>query len=282
MSNYYMAIVWHDGKFLDEKEFRISPFDRGLCHGLTFFETLLAVDGCVRLLGEHLERLRGGLERLGVMSVELADEGLKAAMEELLRRNGLEKGLARIRFALSMGEGPMNELDAGSVWAWMTVSPVGVFSEAVRVTVAPWRKDKESVLRGLKVGNYAEHLIALDLARREGFDEMLFFNSDDELCEAAMGNVFLIKGGKLFTPGLDSGCLAGITRALILRVAKAKGISVHEKPLGKSDLKKAEGIFLTSSVKGPVWVSSFGGKGFEVHPLFHGLRASWLEEMSMG
>lgn len=275
-----MAIVWCDGRFVEEGEFKVSPFDRGLCHGLSFFETLLAVKGQPRLVREHLDRLTSGLERLGVNSVELAEEGIRQAMVSLLARNGLEKGMARIRFTVSLGEGPLDRTDSGKAWAWMTAAAVGPAPDGISMTLAPWRRDRENVLRGLKVGNYAEHLIALDMARREGFDEMLFYNTADELCEAAMANVFLIHKGKLLTPGLDSGCLAGVTRQLVMRLASQHDIRCIEKPLAKSDVKKAEGIFLTSSVKGPVWVSRFQGKSYDEHPLFSAVRRIWLEEMA--
>lgn len=275
-----MAIVWCDGKFVDETEFRVSPLDRGLCHGLSLFETILAVDGQPRLLAEHLRRLKSGLRRLNVHSVEIEESGLRQVMVGLLKRNQLDHGMARIRFAISMGNGPMNLTDSGQAWEWMTAA-AGVDSSesALRLTLAPWRKDNESVVRGLKVGNYAEHLIALDMARHEGFDEMLFFNTSDELCEAAMANVFLIRGKELYTPSLDSGCLPGVTRELIIKLAAEQRIPCYVKTLSKKDLSKADGIFLTSSIKGPVWICSFQGTAYPVHPLFSAIRTLWLENM---
>jgi branched-subunit amino acid aminotransferase/4-amino-4-deoxychorismate lyase len=274
-----MAIVWRDGKFLEEADFLVSPIDRGLCHGLSLFETILAVDGQPRLLAEHLRRLKSGLVRLNVHRVEIDVPGLHHAMVELLERNYLDRGMARIRFAISMGEGPMNLTDSGRAWAWMTVSKVDPSEVDLRLTLAPWRKDNESMLRGLKVGSYAENLIALDIARHEGCDEMLFFNTSDELCEAAMANVFLIRGKELFTPSLDSGCLPGVTRELVLKLATAQKISCRVKSLSKKDLNKADGIFLTSSIKGPLWVSTYQGKAYPVHPLFNTIRTLWLENM---
>lgn len=274
-----MNFVWCDGDFLPVSEFRVSPFDRGLCHGMSVFETLLAVNGEPRLLTEHLDRLRSGLERLAVTSVELSGEGLRRVMIGLLEKNGLTHGMARIRLAVSLGAGPLNLTDSGASWAWMTATPVDEMPETVRVTTAPWRRDRENVLRGLKVGNYAEHLIAMDMARREGFGEMLFFNNDDELCEAAMANVFLIRSGSLLTPGLDSGCLAGVTRGLVIRLAAAHGIPCREKTLTRNDVAKAEGMFLTSSIRGPVRVSAYGARHFDEHPLYDAVRAIWLEEM---
>lgn len=275
-----MGVVWCDGMFLEKEEFKVSPFDRGLCHGLSLFETLLGVNGRPRLVKEHLDRLRFGLERLGILSVELSEDGLRNAMIALLEKNDLTKGTSRIRFAVSLGEGPINRTDSGETWAWMTASEVGDISSKLRMTLAPWRRDPESVLRGLKVGNYAEHLIAMDLARREGCDEMLFYNTSDEICEAAMANIFLIRGGTVFTPSLDSGCLAGVTRALVMRLAATHGIPCKEKSLGHVDVKKTDGFFLTSSVKGPLWVSEFHGKSYEEHALYSTIRRMWVEEMT--
>ena len=275
-----MGIVWCDGKFIGENEFTVSPHDRGLCHGLSLFETLLAVQGSPRLLREHLARLRGGMERLGVNSVELDEAGLGKAMGSLLERNGLQNGMARVRLSLSLGKGSLDRTDNGTAWAWMTAAPVDGVARNLRMTLAPWRRDTESVLRGIKTGNYAEHLIALDMARLEGFDEMLFYNTSDELCEASMANVFLIRKGVLETPSLDSGCLAGVTRSLLIRLAKQHGIPCKERVLRKADVSKADAVFLTSSVKGPIRVAVLQGKTFPENPLFDAVRALWLEEMA--
>lgn len=276
-----MALVWCDGRFLEEQDFRVSPYDRGLCHGFSLFETLLAVNGEPRLVAEHLERMRGGLRRLGVESVELDGEGLYGVMRSLLEKNGLAEGFGRLRFSLSFGEGPLNQADSDGAWAWLTASRVSPGAQSVRVNEAPWRKDTGSVLRGLKTGNYAEHLIAMDMARREGFGEMLFFNAQDELCEAAMANVFLIRGGGLFTPSLDSGCLSGVSRGVVLTMAREQGIAVYERPLGRGDVARAEGMFLTSSVMGPVEVSHYGAKSYGPQPVFARVRAGWEERMGI-
>lgn len=279
---FYMDFVWCDGKYLLVSEFSISPYDRGLCHGMSLFETLLAVDGEPRLLSAHLDRLRAGLIRLVGPGVELSSPGLRRAMLGLLVKNGLTEGLARIRLAVSLGKGPLNHIDNGEAWAWITATPVDETPATVRITNAPWRRDRENVLRGLKVGNYAEHLIALDMARREGFGEMLFFNNDDELCEAAMANVFLIRSGMLLTPALDSGCLAGVTRDLVIRLAASDGIPCREKKLMRKDVDKAECMFLTSSIRGPIRISTYLTKHFDENPLFDSVRKLWLEEMARG
>ena len=272
-------MVWCDGKFLEESKFRVSPSDRSLCHGLSLFETILAVDGHPRLLRPHLDRMRYGLDRLGITGVELADSGLERVTKSLLEKNELTGGMARIRFTVGFGAGPLDRIDSDGTWAWMTAARVERAPETLRMTSAPWPRNRDSVTRGMKVGNYAEHLIAMDMARREGFEEMLFFNTAGELCESAMANVFLIRNDGLLTPSLDSGCLNGVTRGAVMDIARELKIPCREKPLDHADVKKADGIFLTSSIRGPVWVSEFEGKSYAIHPLFKTLREIWLEMM---
>ena len=271
-----MAIVWCDGSFLAEEEFTVSPFDRSLCHGLSLFETILAVEGRPRLLDAHLDRLRLGLDRFGITGVTISNGGLENAIVSLLDRNELGSGMARVRLAVGFGVGPMNTIDTGEAWAWMTAVQSSLTEDSIRITPAPWKQNKGSATRGLKVGNYAEHIIAMDLSRREGFDEMLFYNTSDELCEAAMANIFLIRGNGLQTPSLDSGCLDGITRKEIFEIAKNLDVTCVEKPLVANDVKKADGIFLTSSIRGPVGVSEYKGRKYDNLPVFQAIRETWL------
>jgi branched-chain amino acid aminotransferase len=276
-----MSIVWRDGVFLSKSEFAISPLDRGLCHGLSLFETLLVVKGQPQLFDEHIERLLAGFDKLGIKANAQAYFGLHSAMVALIEKNALSDGRARLRLSVSFGEGALNDLSGKHSWAWMTAHALDAFPESVRVVTAPWKKAHQGMLCGLKTGNYAEPIIALDHARRMNCEEIIFFNTADELCEAAMANIFLIREGALMTPHLASGCLPGITRALLLRLAKADGIPCQEVSLSRDDLDQADCIFLTSSTKGLIWVSEVDGKSFHEHPLFHSLREKWLREMTL-
>ncbi len=276
-----MPVVWSEGKFIEEEEFRVSPRDRGLCHGLSIFETVLAYLGRPKFIDHHLNRLAGGLVRLGVNPSNFCLDRIPPAMRKLLELNDELEGLARIRLTISLGRGPLNNINSGASWIWMTSSPVDRSEgHGLNLTIAPWKKNTSGVLNGLKLGSYAEHLVALDLARREGFDEMLFFNQRSELCEAAMANVFLVRGKRILTPGLDSGCLPGITRNIVLELAKSAGISTRVQALKKSDLRKANGIFLTSAIRGPVSVTQLGKRHFTPTKTFQKIQEGWLEKVS--
>jgi len=116
--------------------------------------------------------------------------------------------------------------------------------------------NERSATAGVKCGSYAPHVVALREA--EDTDEVLFFNTVGELAEAAMANVFLVTDSKLITPRLESGCLPGVTRDLVIRRARAAGIEVQESAVLIEHLFDADEIFLTNSVAGITRVTRVG------------------------
>jgi branched-chain amino acid aminotransferase len=247
--------IWCNGAFLDGP-LGVSPSDRGLTHGLGVFETLLALDGQPVALDLHLARMRDGAERLGLDAGKLEDGDIGAAMTGLLERNGLAKGRARVRLALSAGAGDLRRLEAGSDGLlWITVAACPPPPESVTLVTADFPRNERSPLSGIKCASYAENLIALDQARRAGADEALFFNTRGELCEAATANVFLVRDGEVLTPPLSSGCLPGTMRAQVMA-----RIAVKEQSLTAADVAAAEELFVTSATRGVVPVVRLDGR----------------------
>ena len=273
-----MAVIWCNGEWQDSNQSGVSWSDRGLMHGLGLFETLLALDGAPVQVERHLARLQKGLDRFAWTSPE-AD--LKAAMTELLERNSLTEGRARIRLAITGGSGVLNDLGAGKDQKlWMTASALTEGKSSLSLGLSLWRRNADSPLVGLKCASYAENLMAMDWAREAGFDDVLFVNTAGNLCEAAMANLFLVKDGALLTPNLESGCLPGVTRELVLELARGMKIPVFQESLSLTDLKQADECFLTSATRGPVPVSSFEGRSFEVGPVTARLAQAWEHSLS--
>jgi branched-subunit amino acid aminotransferase/4-amino-4-deoxychorismate lyase len=262
-----MTQFWCNGEWL--AELPASPMDRGHLHGLALFETLLAIHGVPRFADRHLIRLAKGCEKLGW---SMPHAHLSTIMEELLLRNGLEKGRARIRLTMTAGSGPLDDLAPGAGHLlWMAAFPAPEPPLSLAVTHSPWPRNENSPLAGLKCASYAENLIALDHARRLGFDEVVFTNTAGILCEAATANIFIVKNGQILTPSLDSGCLPGITREILLEEQECL-----ETALTYLDLLAADEIFLTSSTRGPLPVTRVGEMAFQVGPVMKELREGWL------
>ena len=237
------SLVWRDGGF-SEGSAGVPIDARGFTHGLGVFETMLAVDGELDASVQHFKRLEASCGRLGL----LLPEGLDSAIEGLLRK----KGRQRVRLQVSSGAGPLNRLGGGEEIVTLQISDAEVPPESASAVWSPWPRNERSPLVGLKCVNYAENLLALDLARQSGVTTALFLNTRRELCEAATANLFLVSGGKIRTPALNSGCLPGVTRARVFDVARMLGIEAEEAALNRDDLEFADEVFLTSATQGVV------------------------------
>ncbi|MGA0899612.1 MAG: aminotransferase class IV [Luteolibacter sp.] len=265
-----MQTLWCNGQWIDSAQAAVSWSDRGLLHGLGLFETLLAVDGQPMHVNRHLSRLSNGIQRLGW---KMPRHDLLMAMCELLEQNQLQQGRARLRLGLTAGSGPIDDLTIGeNACCWISAAALAPVAKSLKLGISPWRKNEHSALRGLKCASYCENLMALDWARTQGLHEVIFLNTEGYLCEAATANLFLVKNGTLFTPCLESGCLPGVTRELVLEIA---GEIALEKPLCLDDLEAADECFLTSATRGVMPASAVGDREFEPGPLTAELTKKW-------
>lgn len=268
-----MMQLWCNGQWLDPLDFSMAPTDRGLMHGLGLFETILAIGGEPVFADRHLARLREGCERLG-WPFECA--GMRETMVELIRLNGLGEGRARVRLAITAGSGAIHDLAPGADHVvWMTAFPAPEPPLSTSANLSLWRRNEHSALAGLKCASYAENLVALRHASRLGFEETVFLNTSGYVCEAATSNVFLVRNGVLLTPSLDSGCLPGITRAVVIELAAELGISCEERPLIAEDLLAADEVLITSSIRGVMGVSRFEGRTLSPGSVTRKLRDAW-------
>lgn len=268
-----MSWIWCNGEWLDGADFPGVAQDRGAFLGLGIFETMLARDGAAVFADRHLTRFRESGKRLG-WALDVPD--LREISAELLARNGLATGSARLRLIATAGSGPANDLTRGTdALVWLAGFPASEIPAAMTASISPWPRNERSPLAGLKSASYAENVIALDHARRLGFDETLFLNTCGQLCEFSTANVFLVKNGVVFTPSLDSGCLPGIAREVILELTPCE-----QRPLTVSDLDAADEIFLTSATRGPVPVVRIAERSVSPGPTTAALRALWDAEIS--
>lgn len=274
-----MIQIWCNGQWLPAGNYPGTAQDRGAFLGLGLFESMLAIDGIAVFPERHLSRLRHSGGKLG-WSIEIP--GFSAIVAELLVRNGLATGLARIRLIVTAGSGPNNDLAAGADrLIWMAAFPTSEVPTSLAVCLSPWPRNERSPLAGLKTACYAENLIALDHARRLGFEEAIFLNTAGHLCEAATANLFLVKNGVLLTPSLDSGCLPGIAREVLLELAVGHNIPTEERTLTLDDLHVADEIFLSSSTRGVIRVVRVSARRLEPGPLAPILLDAWRAAVSL-
>jgi len=268
-----MMQLWCNGQWLESGDFPFPPTDRGVTLGLGLFETVLAVDGVPIFTDRHLARFAQSCERLGWRTS--VPEFQKTATE-LLVRNHLTAGRARIRLSISGGSGPVHDLALGNDHLVSVIAlPVGDSPETLSISLSPWTRNEHSPLAGLKCASYAENVIALNRAQQMGYDETMFFNTAGHLCEAATANVFIIRNHGIYTPPLSSGCLPGITREVTMELAANLGICCEESHLTPSDVAEADELFVTSSLRGITGVSKLDERTLPLGPVTQMLREAW-------
>jgi branched-chain amino acid aminotransferase len=243
-------IVYLNGSLLPRSQARISPFDLGFLYGYGLFETMRAYSGRIFRLRKHLERLQDSAALLG-LPLDALD--LEKACYDALEANNLED--ARIRLTVSMGEGeatpdfPANPRPTLLVIATRyTPPPTRVYRQGFKVIVSSIRQNSRSPLSRLKTANYLNNLLARKEARAKGADEALLLNERGLLCEASTSNIFLVCRGSLVTPCVESGCLPGITRQVVIEIAREMGLGIAERDARLEELRHADEAFLTNSL----------------------------------
>jgi branched-chain amino acid aminotransferase len=142
----------------------------------------------------------------------------------------------------------------------VAVSPTGRWPDRISVASVPWARNERSAIAGAKTTSYAENVVALAEAHRRGAHEALLPNTRGELCEGTGSNVLLVLDDELVTPPLSSGCLAGITRELLLEWAARDGLPIAERDVPMEALGRASDVLLLSSTRHVQHVSVVDGR----------------------
>jgi branched-chain amino acid aminotransferase len=238
--------VWINGAVVDSESARVSPFDHGLLVGDGVFETLGVYGGVPFAWRRHHERLGRSAAGLGLRVPDRAV--LRAAADAVLAANGIVEG--RLRVTVTGGPSPLGS-ERGSADPTVIVAAAPARSRPLTeaVVTVPWPRNERGATAGLKTISYAENVRALAEAHRRGAAEAVFANTRGDLCEATGSNVFLMQDGVLVTPPESSGCLLGVTRALVLELCGRLGVACDERTVPLGALAEADEAFLTSSTR---------------------------------
>jgi branched-chain amino acid aminotransferase len=233
----------HAGELRAEADARVSVLDHGFTVGDGVFETLKVEAGSVFAITRHLIRLTHSARGLGLPDPD--HDTVRRAIAETVAANS-PPDFARMRVTYTGGAAPLgSERGAAAPTLTVAVGPVPRPAPAIKAVTVPWTRNERSALAGLKTTSYGENVVALARARAAGAGEALFADTQGRLSEGTGTNVFVVVDGQLFTPSLDAGCLAGITRALVI---EAVG-TVVEADLAYEVLGEADEVFLTSTLR---------------------------------
>ncbi|MCL3862301.1 aminotransferase class IV [Actinotalea sp. K2] len=272
-------VVWADGRLREPDESVLTAVDHGVTVGDGVFETCGVVRGSAYALTRHLARLQRSAQGLGLEAPDL-DE-VRHAVDQVLAAGTT---VGRVRITVTAGQGPLGSGRTPGRRTLLVVAGPARPASTARVARVPWTRNERSAVAGLKTTSYAENVVALARAAQVGADEALLANTVGELCEGTGSNVFVERDGELLTPPLSSGCLAGITRELVLEWSAAAGLPVREAldgelPYAVLDEVSAGSaqLLLTGSVRTAVPVVALDGRPVAVGPLSARVREVYLD-----
>lgn len=252
----------------------IALTDRGLLLGDGLFETLLAVDGQVRHLEAHLDRMAAGCAVLGLPALdrEQARDLVLAAPDKA----GLTAGRAAVRLTLTAGSGGrgLDRPEAPACVLFAAAAPAPPAGAPASAILASVRRNEGSPASRLKTLAYLDNVLARAQARDAGADEALMLDNRGRLACASAGNLFWLDGDVLATPALDCGVLAGLARGRVMDAAARLGLQVREVHAGIEALAGADAAFLTNSLTGVRPLVSLDGRALGVDPRVAALAAA--------
>jgi branched-chain amino acid aminotransferase len=257
------ASIFINGKFVDAARAKISVFDRSFLYGDAAFETMRGYAGVIFRLDAHIKRLLGALKILKIKHAYSA-KYLKDTVNAALRVNGLKS--AYVRLVVTRGEGRFGIGHKDIFKPNMVVFakdfegyPERMFRDGISAAITGVTNEY-SPLSGIKSANYLNLIMSRFDAKGAGFDEAILVNTKGHITEAATSNIFAIKAGALITPALNYGVLPGVTRGVVIEIAKSLKIPVKERVLTPSELIRADEVFLTNSLAEVLPVTKIDGK----------------------
>jgi branched-chain amino acid aminotransferase len=257
--------VWANGKVTPADEATVAATDHGMTVGDGIFETCKVVDGVPFALTRHLRRLGRSAEVLALVCPP--DAEIEAAVQELTSATG-PVAFGRLRITITGGAGPLgSDRGASPPTVVLALSPAAPWPARIAAVTVPWTRNERSAIAGAKSTSYAENVVMLAAAHQRGAHEALVANTRGELCEGTGSNVVLERDGMLVTPPLSSGCLAGITRELLLEWAAEEGLPLVEDVITLDELARAPEVLLTSSTRDVQHVSELDGRSVPGSPL---------------
>jgi branched-chain amino acid aminotransferase len=254
-----------DGQLVKDEDAKISVLDHGLLYGDGLFEGIRVRAGRIFRLDQHLARLQIGARTIG-LELPFNPSEQARIVTDTVRAFGQKE--AYVRLLVTRGEGPLgvDPTTCKKPTLVCIVAEIGLFTAEQRarglaMVTSSYRRPNPDVQDvAIKTLNYLGSVLAKQEARQQGADEALLLNQSGRVAEAAVANVFALRGRSLSTPPALDGCLEGINRGAVMEIARELGLAVSERSLGRRDLFAADEVFLTGSGAGVIGVRSLDGR----------------------
>lgn len=274
------GLAWCDGSVRPVSEVSVPALDRTVLYGLGAFETVRLHGGRPFLFDRHVQRLRRSLAAIGLPAPPALDV-LPAGVVELAARADAPSCVCRV--TVTAGSAP--EVSGAARSSQRTIallrSAPAPERRPVRIGLAPYAHDPRSPLAGVKTTSYLEHYLQREAAERAGRLDDVLLDLDGQVAEGTVSSLFGVRGGQIVTPPLSAGILAGVTRGVMLELARQLSIPVDERPLPAAELAQLDECFLTGAGKCLVDVDILDGRTLPAaRPVAMALKAALVRRIA--
>jgi branched-chain amino acid aminotransferase len=257
--------IWLGTGLVDEADAKISVFDHAVLYGDGVFEGIRVYDGRIFELEAHVRRLFDSARAIR-LSIPMSREELTQAMETTVAANAVRDGY--IRLLVTRGEGTLglNPFICKTPCVVIIADKIQLYSEELYekgmrvVSAATMRNHPLSLSPQIKSCNYLNNIIAKIEALDRNVPEAIMYNHEGYVAEATGDNVFIVRNNVVYTPPVEAGGLEGITRAVVIRLARQEGLEVIEKNLTRHDLYICDELFLTGTAAEVIGVVEIDGR----------------------
>lgn len=256
-----------NGEIVPSEQQILTISNRGFKFGDGLFESMRLMKGEVKFVELHCERITKGLKLLKMDSWTQVDEWfIREKVEELTRRNKTGSD-GRIRLTVYRdGDGmyspSSNKMGYVLEAAKLAESSYVINAKGLIIDVFDEITKPVNILSNLKTCNSLLYVLAGIFKSQNSLDEVLVLNSNGFLCESMSSNVFVVYDKVLYTPALVEGCIAGVMRQVVIKLAKENGIQLVEAQISPDILNEADEVFLTNAVRGIQWVMGYNNKRY--------------------
>ncbi|MBZ0108379.1 MAG: aminodeoxychorismate lyase [Candidatus Scalindua rubra] len=244
--------IFLNGRIIPDTEGSVSTDDRGFLYGDGIYETLRSYDGKPFKLAEHLERMRHSAKQLRIL-FEYTNTEISEIIKTLIDKNNIQDAYIRITLSRGAGGGRLQMDDNIEPTTLIQVKPFSpydskLYDEGMTLVVSDYRRSTTCPISHYKTTNLLKSILLKEEAKTKSAHEAIILNTDSYVAECVVSNIFMVSGGSVITPSLDTNILPGITRITVLDICKNKSIPISENHFTTDRLIKANEVFITNSL----------------------------------
>ena len=257
--------IWLTDKLVVEDQAKISVFDHGLLYGDGVFEGIRVYNGKIFKLDEHLDRLFQSAKVIRLV-VPMDKQTLTDATEKTVQANNIDEGYIRLIITRGIGDLGLDPFICKKGGIIIIADSIQIFPEELYenglkvISSSTVRNHPLAIPPQVKSLNYLNNILAKIEAIDAGTDEAIMYNHQGYVAEASVDNIFIVDKGIIYTPPIEAGSLAGITRAIVMQLARKANIEVVEKDLTKFDLYTCDEFFLTGTAVEVIGIVNIDGR----------------------